>query len=258
MDADERAHVAVGTVMDGFGHEALARTHLAHNECGERTARNLVNLRVHSLHLAGAPDNVVGLETVLEFQCQALVFGLQKFIFFAGLATELYRRRKHLRDDFKQAQLFGKFVFYRVLHVGTEGANHLMLHDDRHAEERLVLRLAAPRAVQKVRVFRDRGNDNRLARFHHTAGNALAHLVAALARLATAQAFRNFNGDFAGVAVVKRKRRMFHAHRGFYHLQNRVRDALEIERLVQNGTDLVEQFQFLDFGLRRGHYSEKI
>ena len=46
---------------------------------------------------------------------------------------------------------------------------------------------------------------------------------------------------------------MLHAHRGFHHFQNRVRDALEIERLVQDGTDLVEQFQFLDFGLRGGH-----
>ena len=32
-----------------------------------------------------------------------------------------------------------------------------------------------------------------------------------------------------------------------------MRDALEVERLVQNGADLVEQLQFLDFGLRRGH-----
>ena len=34
MDADERAHVAVGTVMDGFGHKPLARTDLAHDERG--------------------------------------------------------------------------------------------------------------------------------------------------------------------------------------------------------------------------------
>ena len=195
---------------------------------------------------------LVGLETVLEFQCQALVFGLQEFIFFAGFATELYGRRKHLRDNFQQAEFLGKFFFHRILHVGTEGAYHLVFHNHGHAEERLILRLATARTVQKVRILRNRGNDNRLARFHDAARNALAHLVAALARLATAQAFRNFNGDFAGVAVVQREGRMLHAHRRFHHLQNRMCNTLEIERLVQNGTDLVEQFQFLDFGLGGG------
>ena len=128
-----------------------------------------------------------------------------------------------------------------------------MLHDDGYAKERLVLSLAAPRAVQKVRVFCNGGNDDRLAGLHHAARDALAHLVASLARLAAAQALRNFNRNFTGMAVVQSERRMFHAHRRFHHFQNRVRDTLEIERLVQNRADLVEQLQFLDFGLCRGH-----
>ena len=134
MDADERTHVAVGAVMNGFGNEPLARTDLPHDKRRQGTTRNLVDLRVHALHLARAPDDVVGLETVLEFERQAFVLGLQEFVFFAGLATELHCRRKHLRDDFEQAQFLGEFIFYRILHVGTEGANHLVFHDDRHAE----------------------------------------------------------------------------------------------------------------------------
>ena len=250
MDADERAHVAVGTVMDSFGHEPLARTDLAHDKRRQGAAGHLVNLRIHALHFARATDDIVRMKTVLELQGQAFVFGLQEFIFFAGFATELHCRRKHLCDNFKQAELFREFFFDRILDVGTEGANHLVFHNHGHAKEGLVFGLTAPCTIQEVRVFCHRGNDNRLTGFHDAAGNTFTHLVAALARLTARKAFCNFNGDFTGMAVVQREGRVFHAHRRFHHLQNRMRDAFEIKRLVQNGTDLVEQFQFLDFGLR--------
>ena len=60
-----------------------------------------------------------------------------------------------------------------------------MLHDDRNAEEGFIFGLATTRAVKEVRVLRDRGNDDGLAGLYDAARNALAHLVAALARLAT-------------------------------------------------------------------------
>ena len=133
-----------------------------------------------------------------------------------------------------------------IVFVSTQGANDFLFHDNRDAKERLVFGLAAARAVQEVRVFRDRRDDNRFTRFDDTAGNAFAHLVTALARLAAAQTFCNFNGNFAGMAVVQRKRCMLNAHHRFNGLQNRMRHGFEIKTLVQDGADLVEQLQFLD------------
>ena len=62
--------------MDGFCNESLARTDFAHDKRRQGAFRHLVNLRIHTLHFAGAADDVIRLETVLEFQGKAFVFGL--------------------------------------------------------------------------------------------------------------------------------------------------------------------------------------
>ena len=86
--------------MNRLGNKTFARPHLAYDECRKRALGHLVNLRVDLLHFRRFSDDIVRLETCLEFHCHTFVFGLENFVLFAGLATKLYCCRQHLRDDF--------------------------------------------------------------------------------------------------------------------------------------------------------------
>ena len=242
-------------VVDGVGHELLARARLAPDEHGGVGGRDLGHLVVHLLHRPAVADEVADVVALAQLLAelrvlveQALALRLHELVDAQGLADHRAGDREELR----------LLVPGPVLAVGErhpQGAHRLVVHTDGNADVRhLVLARALPHAgaVQEEGLPADLGHDHRLPALHHPARDPFADLVPRAARGLPAHPHGGLDGQVAGRVVEERHRAAARAVVLLQDLEDAQQGRLQVEGGAEGLADLEQVGQLTDLG-GRGH-----
>ena len=145
---------------------------------GSHLTDELANL----LHGAGVADEVGGVEALAELVLQAQIFVEKLGLLGAGALAGGDRLADHDGYDGQQAHGILQAFVVLIRNIDANGAYHLLLLEDGHANERgLVLgcTAAGPGAVEEERLAADARHDHGFARFYDLAGDAFPDVVAA-------------------------------------------------------------------------------
>ena len=249
VDLDQRLSRPQAVVVDGVGHQLLARTRLAADQDRGLAPGYLGDEVVDLLHGPGVADDVRRPKAVLELLGEAAVFLNQPLTLFLGGQTQLDRLGDHRGDDREQTHVLLQRGALRVGPIGAQGADDPVLQLDRHADVRDVsvgARDDRTGAVQKTRLFGHLGDDRRLSALKHLADHPLPDAVAAPALLLRGEPESRLDRDLPGFPVEQVQASPNDSLVAGNDLQDRTQGVPQVEAGVQGLADVEQHGQLLD------------
>ncbi len=180
-------------VVEGVGHQLLARAGLAADEHGGAAGRRLGHGLIDPLHGVAVADEVVQLVALAQLQAELLVLLHQPLPVRRHQPGHLHGQAHHGGRDLEELRVPVEVPAAIVGHREAEGPRRLPVQEHRDAEEGHVgllplLGLQHAGAIEEQRLQAGLRHHDGLARGQHPPVDALAHPVAGPGHLLAGQA----------------------------------------------------------------------